>query len=112
MKNKFYNLLFHVHTNHSADGLISPKLLLNYCNKNDIDILIVTDHDSISSFEQLKKINSGNSIKLIPGIEFSTNLGDVIGIFIDKEINKRVRAFFNQLYPWIICGSWVIINPN
>jgi hypothetical protein len=109
MKNKFYSLLFHVHTNHSADGLISPKLLLNYCHKNDIDLLIVTDHDSISSFEQLKMINSGNSIKLIPGIEFSTNLGDIIGIFIDKVFDYSTC---DELIDLIHLNNGLVILPH
>ena len=109
MENKFYSLLFHVHTNHSYDGLISPQLLLNYCIKNNIDFLIVTDHDSISSFEQLKKINSGNSIKLIPGIEFSTNLGDVIGIFIDKIFDYSTC---DELIDLIHSNDGLVILPH
>jgi 3',5'-nucleoside bisphosphate phosphatase len=63
------NIDLHTHTNVS-DGQLSPASLLQRAVSNGVEILSITDHDTVAAYKQLNKEDI--SIKLIPGIEFST----------------------------------------
>ncbi len=68
----------HTHTNFS-DGKLSPAGLVQRAVSNGVEILSITDHDTVAAYKQLNKEDI--SIKLIPGIEFST-FWNKIGIHI------------------------------
>ena len=70
----------HVHTNYS-DGAFHPKDIINKANENNVKILSITDHDSISALEQFKN-NICDGMIGVKGTEFSS----YINIF-----NKKVK---------------------
>ncbi len=74
----------HTHSNFS-DGALSPADLIRRAAEKRVDVLAITDHDTIAAFEQ--NVAVSQSIKLIPGIEFSTqweNTGiHVLGLNFD-----------------------------
>ena len=59
----------HTHTNVS-DGKLSPDALVQRAVANGVEILSITDHDTVDAYNQIA--NENKSIRLIPGIEFST----------------------------------------
>ncbi|MGG7178618.1 PHP domain-containing protein [Clostridium paraputrificum] len=79
---------FHTHTT-SSDGILSPKEMVQRAFHNDVKYLAITDHDTISGLEEAldeaKKLN----IKLIPGVELSTNHNKesihILGFFKDDS---------------------------
>lgn len=74
-------VLFHCHTNNSPCSNIKESDLITFLNKNKFDAVIVTDHN------QITKINWSKGM-VIPASEIATSNGDVIGIFLDKNIPK------------------------
>lgn len=60
----------HSHTQVS-DGVLTPGELVARAKANGLDMLSITDHDSIAAYEQLSEL-SDDDLKIIPGIEFST----------------------------------------
>ncbi|MEM2925463.1 MAG: CehA/McbA family metallohydrolase [Methanocellales archaeon] len=78
---------FHVHSNHSRDGLDSVEKILKQAIVLGLDGIAITDHDTlngaIEAMEIVKKQNL--SILIIPGIEVSTRDGHLIVLGI-KEI--------------------------
>lgn len=60
----------HTHTT-ASDGKLSPIQLIERARARKIDILSITDHDTIHAYDFLSEKNTGG-IRLIPGIEFST----------------------------------------
>ncbi len=62
----------HTHTNFS-DGTWSMKKMLEEAEKANIEVLAVTDHDTIKGQKELANMNYGDIYtgKLIPGTEFS-----------------------------------------
>ncbi len=64
------NIDLHTHTT-ASDGILSPVELLRHANENGVDMLAITDHDTLDAFEQL---NGQAAIipALITGIELST----------------------------------------
>lgn len=88
---------FHLHTN-ASDGAYSPSMLIEKALKNNIDILAVTDHDTIKNINEAKKC-AGNKIRIIPGIELTTYHNDesihILGYFRDDSF--RSDAFSKYL---------------
>lgn len=85
---------FHIHTNYS-DGVFSPEKVIDAAIDANLDIIALTDHDNILSFEiaqnyieSLKKADK-KTIKIIQGIEintmFNTDEIHILGYFMDVE---------------------------
>lgn len=74
---------FHVHTNASSDSLIKADELMK---KSKIIKIIpaITDHDTVKGWEKMEKGS------FIPGIEIRTKQGDIIGLFVNEEIPKKL----------------------
>lgn len=58
----------HIHSTFS-DGELTPLEILNICNKNNISVLSITDHDNFSGTKQAIQTNPYDNITVIPGIE-------------------------------------------
>lgn len=63
------NIDFHCHTT-ASDGSLSPKALLELAMERQIDMLSITDHDTLDAYQKLN--SASNAIRLIPGIELSS----------------------------------------
>lgn len=63
----------HTHTNYS-DGTWNVKKLLQEAQNAKIEVLSITDHDTVKAYEELEKINLDEIYKgkIITGVEFST----------------------------------------
>lgn len=88
----------HVHSK-ASDGILSPEELVIHYKKNGVEIMSLTDHDSINgidaAFKKAKEIN----IQLISGVELSIDYsgGDfhLLGYGIDIK-NKNLISFLNK----------------
>ena len=80
---------FHVHTNFS-DGLLSPKDVVKRASNNGVAI---TDHDTIDGISEAIEESKLHNIKIIPGIELSTNYNGesihVLGYFKDNSYKEK-----------------------
>jgi predicted metal-dependent phosphoesterase TrpH len=77
------NTLFadlHIHTIYSADSLIQPKTLVDMLVAHSfIKVAAVTDHDSVRGCKATVELASAYpDILIIPGVEISTQFGDVV----------------------------------
>lgn len=81
----------HTHTNLS-DGKLSPAELLQRAKGNGIEILSITDHDTVAGYVKIKQ----PSLTLIPGIEFSTRWNKsgvhIVGLNIDIQSDAICEA--------------------
>lgn len=88
----------HTHTYYS-DGNYSPEQLLQKAKKKNISILSVTDHDTVRAYDELEKLAPEYGIKLIPGIELSTEVGEaevhILGYYFDTK-NENLTSYLTQ----------------
>ena len=79
---------FHVHSNHSKDGLDSVEKLLKQAMSLGLDGIAITDHDTISgAIEALELMEKQDlPILVIPGIEVSTKEGHLLVLGIREAI--------------------------
>ena len=75
---------FHIHTSFSLDSAIKPKALLGKCKEFGI-IPAITDHNSVSANKEFRRLKA----KFIPGEEIRTDIGDLIGLYIQDLIPKK-----------------------
>lgn len=103
-----FRLLFHVHTRASFDSLMSPRTILQFCRDNDIDAVTICDHDATSGSDAAQQLAEIYGVAVIPAVEFATDAGDVIGLFVDRlplssEIDAVVKFIHND------CGGLAVL---
>jgi len=77
----------HSHSKYSPDATIDPAKLEKILEKKGIDGIAITDHNTIRGGIEAKKLVKNKII--IPGVEYRTDMGDVIGLFVQEEIKAR-----------------------
>ena len=78
----------HMHTTHS-DGSYLPRDLVRYAKEKRLRCISVTDHDTMSSYEECADEAKKLGIELIPGIEISAQFEPgtlhILGFFLDRN---------------------------
>ena len=76
-----------LHTHSTAsDGTLSPRQIVELAKKTGLKAIAITDHDTISAFEEAFAAGKELGVEVIPGIEISTKyLGPVhiLGYYFD-----------------------------
>ncbi len=66
------NLSYDLHTHSNcSDGKLSPSELVSLAKLNNVDVLALTDHDTIVGIPAAIAA-AGDALTIIPGIEVST----------------------------------------
>lgn len=85
----------HLHTTVS-DGALRPEELVRAASAAGVEVMAVTDHDSIDGIREAERAASELPIEVIPGIELSAGLdGDdihVLGYLLDPESRPLHKA--------------------
>jgi predicted metal-dependent phosphoesterase TrpH len=76
----------HLHTNASRDCLTDPTRVVEAARRRGLDGVAVTDHDSASSWDAV--IGAANGLTVIRGEEIFTSEGEIIGLFLSREIPR------------------------
>ncbi|EDN55851.1 PHP domain containing protein [Vibrio antiquarius] len=90
----------HSHTT-ASDGRLEPKDLVERALSFDIEVLAITDHDTVDGLALAKQYVQDNNlpIKIINGIEISTVWQNkdihIVGLNIDPE-NEQLSALIEQ----------------
>lgn len=94
----------HMHTTFS-DGELSPKDLVEQVKNRDLDIISITDHDSVFAIAEAIEHGKKVGVEIIPGVELSTDIEDkevhLLGYFIDifnEELQKYLSFFREERY--------------
>ncbi len=94
---------FHIHTRYSFDSFLEPSYIVDFLYKNKFDIAIITDHDSIYGALEAQKYAQkkyGSDFMVIVGEEVKTDIGDIIGFPVIKEVKpsdyKTVISEFKE----------------
>ncbi|MBM4172209.1 MAG: PHP domain-containing protein [Ignavibacteria bacterium] len=91
----------HMHTTYS-DGAYSPQELLQLVHKAGLNIISITDHDSINGLKEAIKVGKELGIEVVPGLEISTDLEEkeihILAYFIDIEDDElqKYLSFFRE----------------
>ncbi len=86
----------HTHTN-ASDGALSPMELLQAAADEDVELLSITDHDTLAAYESLE-LPAG--ITLVTGIELSAEWAGrtihIVGLDVDPDSAAALDAVDHQ----------------
>ena len=89
----------HIHTTHS-DGLLTPAEIVMQAAENNLSAIAITDHDSISAYDEALPVAQKMGIELIPGVELSCETEGrdihVLAYFVDTQ-NEVFIKFLEKM---------------
>lgn len=74
----------HIHSNYSKDGESSVEEILRRADEEGLDVIAITDHDSVDGAKKALSIPS--AVLVIPGIEVSTKQGHLLVLGVTEII--------------------------
>jgi 3',5'-nucleoside bisphosphate phosphatase len=92
--NAVLNIDLHTHSNRS-DGSLSPAELVQRAAAAGVQVLALTDHDTIAGLEEARSSAGSHGVTLVPGVEISASWRSqaihVLGLWIDP-VSASLRA--------------------
>lgn len=91
----------HMHTTYS-DGAFSPTELVLKAKDAGLDVISITDHDSVNGLKEAINVGKDLGMEVIPGLEISTDLDEkeihLLAYFIDIENDElqKYLSFFRD----------------
>ncbi|CAM2819281.1 PHP domain-containing protein [Hathewaya histolytica] len=87
----------HMHTT-ASDGALEVEKLIKKAKKSRLDIISITDHDTVNSVKTALSLQSKYNIKVIPGIELTTKFNNesihLLGYFKDDSFLDNDFLYF------------------
>jgi predicted metal-dependent phosphoesterase TrpH len=78
----------HMHTEHSHDCAVPVDALLDYAEAQGLGAIAITDHNVFSGALEAVELARRRQLVVIPGEEVKTDSGEVIGLFLEREIPR------------------------
>ncbi|MBN1176798.1 MAG: PHP domain-containing protein [Dehalococcoidales bacterium] len=93
----------HLHST-ASDGRLNPEEIVSRAAELGLKVIALTDHDTVDGVPAaLQAAKAFHGLRVIPGVEISTDLADgeahVLGYFIDyasRELGKELERFRNS----------------
>jgi predicted metal-dependent phosphoesterase TrpH len=107
---------FHVHSTES-DGELKPGEIVLLAKERHLDIIALTDHNTVSGNKQAIKVGKIHGVKVIPGIELSTryrgNKIHILGYFYnDRYEGEDFKDTLNNINKGKFKGCQITCNGN
>lgn len=83
---------FHIHST-ASDGELKPGEIVLLAKERHLDIIALTDHNSVSGNNEAIKVGKIHGVRVIPGIELSTrykgNKVHILGYFYNDKYKEE-----------------------
>jgi len=99
---------FHVHSSFSFDCKSNVKNIIKTCKKIGINGVAITDHNTIKGGIEALKLKEKDFLVIV-GSEIATEKGEVIGMFLNEEINSHC---FDEVVDLIKEQDGLIVLPH
>lgn len=76
----------HIHSDYSQDAFSSIREILKQAKTAGMDIVAITDHDTIEGAQKAQEMAAEYGVEVIIGEEISTKQGEIIGLFLKERI--------------------------
>lgn len=103
----------HIHSIYSHDATSSIPAILKYtADHTCLDVIAITDHDSLRGNREAVQLAPKYGLEVIPGSEISTAEGHLLGLFIDKAVKPGLSLAESVLRVGEQGGICVVPHPN
>lgn len=90
---------FHLHTN-CSDGRLAPADLVKEAAASGLTVIAITDHDTISGYEEARKTGLNLGVTVVPGLEITTMFdgreAHLLGYFFSVRDNNLLALMQRQ----------------
>lgn len=84
----------HIHS-HASDGHFSPTEVVQMAASGKLDVIAITDHDTVAGVGEAIAAAAGLPVRIVPGVEISTRQEEfefhILGYFIDPHSPSMLR---------------------
>ncbi|MBD3309114.1 hypothetical protein GF339_22125 [candidate division KSB3 bacterium] len=84
----------HIHS-YLSDGKYSPSQIVAYSVQRHLDVIALTDHDTIAGLREARETLRQYPISFVPGVEFSTSISEdelhILGYGIDETYPAMIE---------------------
>lgn len=103
----------HIHSIHSHDGTSSiPAILKHVADNTDLDIIAITDHDTVSGIREAMHLAPRYGIEVVPGCEVSTAEGHLLTLFITERIPRGLSLVETVRRVSLLNGLCIVPHPE
>ena len=81
----------HMHTTVS-DGFSTPERLARHLRGVDLDVVSVTDHDSIEGSLRVREALAGEGPEVVIGEEVTSTQGHILGLYLEARVRPGMSA--------------------
>ncbi len=82
----------HIHSKYSDDSSASIKNILNQAKKKKLNVIAITDHNTMNGVKEAQELGEKLGIDVIAGEEITTKEGHLIGLFLKEFISPNKSA--------------------
>ena len=98
----------HVHST-ASDGTLTPAEIVDMAERRAIEVIALTDHDTVAGVDEALERAAGTRVRVIPGVEISADdegvQAHVLGYFINhtdaslvSELHRFSEARLDRAY--------------
>lgn len=100
----------HIHSKYSKDSNTSIDTILERSEKKGLDGIAITDHGEVKGALKALEKSKNYNLEVIPGIEVTTEKGDVLGLWVKEKIeSKNVEDVINKIHN--LGGLAIVAHP-
>lgn len=77
----------HTHSCFSPDSRLTPTELIRLAKARGCDGIAVADHMTVQGGLAARAANTDPRFTVIPGVEYATEVGHVVGLFVERELS-------------------------
>lgn len=115
-----YTYDLHIHTAASpcADSLMTPHNIVNMSLLKGLQVIAITDHQTVCNCEAVMKVGEKKGLKVIPGIEIECREEfHLICLFKNIQYAKQMEEWLKKFIPYIpnnphLFGKQEVINEK
>ena len=99
----------HIHSEYSYDSFNKIDDILKIAKQRGLSGIAITDHGTFRGSLEASKRAKRWGLLAIPGMEISTEIGDVVGLFLNEEI---ISTTFNNVINEIRNQGGLVVLPH
>lgn len=84
-----------------SDGTWTPTQIIREAERIGLAAVALTDHNTVQGLEEFTAAAKGSPVEGVPGIEFSTDYGEVelhiVGLYIQPRYFDRIRQMVSKM---------------
>jgi len=102
----------HLHTIFSSDSMIRPKHIVDQLNAHPlVKGVAITDHNTLEGYFQVRKLaNAYEDLVILPGIEVTTDKGDIVILGIEEK--PTPPATLNSAVDFAKAMDGIVVIPH